>query len=1043
MLRELARDKVGDLAQILAIETAQVEQHAVLVEPREHGRAGPATESGARALTAGQRDRERRQRASRVGAAARERFGLDDFGSERREAGGEILGGDAESGRRGLDRTQGRDLRQWIPIPVDPQRRLESGQGQLVASEGPIQRVHPAARDQLSPADEDPALRAAQELVAGEQDESDPGGQAGAHAWLVFEACNRSVDEKPGAEIVGHDHALVLAGECLQFGQGRRTREAHDAEVARVDLQQHRGARADRTRVVAQVGAIGRPHLHHRAPRLGHHVGHAEPTADLDEFAARDHDLAALRQRAQHQVHRRGVVVDDQRALHAQQLAKETRHRFLALVAQAGDGIDLHDRVARRSRDRRHRSVRQRRPPDPRVQHDAGSVHDTGVVHREGTADIVTHGPRGTGTGEQRGHRVGCQRAAQRPRPDAIQIAACDAQERRPRQRRELGPPQERIQRRNGAKRGGRVALAAVDSRHRGIPYHPLAMESAALHLPEPDPRERAMAKTLGTSELIARVLLARGIDDPDRAREWLRPDLRRLADPFSFTGMERAIERVRQAISQGERILIHGDYDVDGITGSVLLLKLFGLVQADAKVHIPAREDGYSFTAASERAVTDGGFSLCISVDNGTNAVDSIARIQAAGCDVIVTDHHGTLENTAQPHTLINPRLPAAGYPDRELAGCGVAFRLAAALAASFSRGRAEGAEFREFLTEAMAYVALGTIADVAPLRGENRILVHHGLRALAHSPNPGLRALIETAGISGRVPTVDDVAFRIAPLINAAGRMGSAADAVALLSARGYHEAQEAAKVLEAQNERRRTVERELLEDAVAKAQARPEAILVLASEGWHAGVLGIVAARLTDATGKPTLLLNIEDGRARGSGRSAGSLDLRQALADCTDLLTTHGGHAAAVGLELPAGQIDAFRVAINERCGAAVRPRPTPPPDGQASLAELDVRALRALEALAPFGTRNPRPSFVTERVRLVGRPCLDPRGNDLRLRVAQAGQVLPARLANGAARCEELRDRREEFRLIHTPRLSRWSDDGPIELVVTHLEAMPQ
>ena len=566
-------------------------------------------------------------------------------------------------------------------------------------------------------------------------------------------------------------------------------------------------------------------------------------------------------------------------------------------------------------------------------------------------------------------------------------------------------------------------------------------MERAALPLPEPDPRERAMAKTLGVSDLTARVLLARGLDDPDRAREWLRPDLRRLADPFTFTGMERAIERIRTAIAGGERILIHGDYDVDGITGTVLLVKLFALVQADVKAHIPAREDGYSFSAASERAVAAGPFSLCISVDNGTNAIESIDRIQATGCDVIVTDHHGTLEHTARPHTLINPRLPDAGYPDRDLAGCGVAFRLAAALSASFSRGRAEGAEFREFLTEAMAYVALGTVADVAPLRGENRILVHHGLRALAHSPSPGLRALLEAAGVTGRTPTVEDIAFRIAPLINAAGRMGNASDAVALLMARGYQEAQDAAKVLEVHNERRRKVEREQLEEAMALALASPDAILVIGSPGWHAGVLGIVAARLTDATGKPTLLLTIEGDRARGSGRSAGSLDLRQALSDCSELLTSHGGHAAAVGLELPASQLDAFRCAINERAGDAVRPRPVSPPDGRADLAELDVRALRALEQLGPFGTRNPRPSFVTDRVRLVGRPSLETRGNDLRLRVVQSGQVLPARLTNGATRCDELRDRREEFRLIHTPRLSRWSDDGPIELVVTHLEAL--
>jgi len=566
-------------------------------------------------------------------------------------------------------------------------------------------------------------------------------------------------------------------------------------------------------------------------------------------------------------------------------------------------------------------------------------------------------------------------------------------------------------------------------------------MERASFATPVPDPRERALARTLGVPDLLARVLLSRGFDDPDRARVHLKPDLRQLHDPFLFHGMDRAVARIRDAMTRGERILIHGDYDVDGISGSVLLVKLFGLVQADAKIHIPRREDGYSFTEASLRAVADGGFKLCISVDNGTNAVGVIDRIQGLGCDVIVTDHHGTLENTARPHTLINPRLPDAGYPDRDLAGCGVAFRLATALAQSFSRGTTHSDEFREFLTECLAYVALGTIADVAPLRGENRVLVAHGLRALAASPNPGIRALLDAAGIGSEQPDVEDVAFRIAPLINAAGRMGQASDAVDLLMAKGYQPAQEAAKLLEAHNERRRKVEKELLEQALEIAALRSEPILVIAGVGWHHGVLGIVAARLAESTGRPALLLTIDGGRARGSGRSAGCLDLRRALAGCSDVLTAHGGHAAAVGLELPAARVDELRARINEVAGGEVRPRTADRPDGCAGFDELDVRALRQLDQLGPFGIGNPRPTFVTEGVRLLGRPAVDARGTDLRLRVAHNGQVLPARIVSGAGRFEELRERRELFRLVYTPRTSRWVDEGPVELLVSHLDLL--
>jgi len=564
-------------------------------------------------------------------------------------------------------------------------------------------------------------------------------------------------------------------------------------------------------------------------------------------------------------------------------------------------------------------------------------------------------------------------------------------------------------------------------------------MHGAPLDLPVKDPRERALARTLGVPDLLARVLLARGFDDPERARNHLRPDLRRLHDPFLFRGMDRAVQRIRDAMARRERIMIHGDYDVDGIAGSVLLAKLLRLVQADVKVYIPRRADGYSFTAASVQAVVDGGFKLCISVDNGTNAVRAIDAIQAHGCDVIVTDHHGTLENTARPHTLINPRLPDAGYPDRELAGCGVAFRLATALAQTFSRGTTHSDEFKEFLAEGMAYVALGTIADVAPLRGENRILVWHGLRALGASPNPGIRALLDAAGLSDAPVDADDVAFRIAPLLNAAGRMGHASAAVDVLLARGYQDAQEAAKRLETLNELRRKVEKEVLDEALQLAAARTEPILVLAAPGWHHGVLGIVAARIAETTGKPAILLTIEGDRARGSGRSAGSLDLRRALADSSSVLTAHGGHAAAVGVELAADAIDAFRDMINEVAGDLVRPRPIEPVDGCADFAELDVRTLRQLELLGPFGTGNPRPTFVTEGARLLGRPSIDARGCDLRLRVVQAGQVLPARLAGGAARFEELRERREPCRLVYTPRASRWADEGPVELLVTHLQ----
>ncbi len=556
--------------------------------------------------------------------------------------------------------------------------------------------------------------------------------------------------------------------------------------------------------------------------------------------------------------------------------------------------------------------------------------------------------------------------------------------------------------------------------------------------MPEPDPRERAIAHTVGQPDLMARILLARGFEDPQKIRAHLAPSLRSLHDPFSFAQMEKAVDRIRKAISDNERILIHGDYDVDGITGTVLLLKLFALIGADAKPFIPTRRDGYSFTEASVRAVKEGNFTVCISVDNGTNACRHIDQIQALGCDVIVTDHHGTTDNVAAAFAVLNPRLHDAGYPDRELAGVGVAFRLASAIAKSFSQTRSISAEFREFLLDCMALVALGTVADVAPLRGENRIMTFHGLRALAASRNPGIRALLDSAGLSNRSPDAEDIAFRIAPLINAAGRMGSALEAVTLLTADGYSEAQEAAKALEKHNRNRRQVEKELLELARAQATGSEDSVLVLSGDGWHSGVMGIVAARLAETMHKPTLLISFDGDLGRGSGRTPAGFHLREALHACKEHLVQYGGHAAAAGLEIEKPKLEAFKQKINQVADEMNRSRPTIPIDGHAGFSEFEPHLLRKLDQLGPFGAGNPRPTFASRGVKLVGLPHVDSRGRDLRIRVAQDGIVIPARLRNGAAHFETVRELNSEVEIIYTPRVSRRGEDGPIEIYILQL-----
>lgn len=563
-------------------------------------------------------------------------------------------------------------------------------------------------------------------------------------------------------------------------------------------------------------------------------------------------------------------------------------------------------------------------------------------------------------------------------------------------------------------------------------------MLRAALEKPPTDPREQALARALGMPELVSRVLLARGVDTPEAAKAFLRPDLGSLHDPFAFTHMQRAVDRVRDALRAGHPILIHGDYDADGISGTVLLHKFLSLLHCTSKPFIPARADGYSFSAASVKAIKDGGFPLVISVDNGTNAIRPIAELQRSGVDVIVTDHHGTTDNVADAYCVLNPRLPDAGYPDRNLAGCGVAFCLVAAMAESLSGTMRRSSEFADFLVDALGYVALGTVADVAPLSGENRTLVYHGLRSLSVSRNPGIRALMDAAGLQHRGAGVEDIGFRLAPLINAAGRVGHADDSVKLLNARGFPEAQSAAKVLEQHNHERRKVERALQDEVLQLITDHQGPAVVLGAEHWHAGVLGIVAARVAEQTHKPVMLVAFDGETGRGSGRCTNGLHLRDALGACSHLLVAHGGHAAAAGLEILREHFERFQT---EFAAACERLAPSQHPfraDGPATFAELEPQSLRRLESLGPFGNGNPRPRFVTRGVKMVGNPFVEGRGQHVRVRFVEEGELLPARIVRGAPYFEDLRASGARWDIAYTPRISSRGEDGPVQLDVHDL-----
>ena len=360
------------------------------------------------------------------------------------------------------------------------------------------------------------------------------------------------------------------------------------------------------------------------------------------------------------------------------------------------------------------------------------------------------------------------------------------------------------------------------------------------------------------------------------------------LHDPFGLPGMEEACERLARAIRDKENVLVHGDYDVDGVTGTALLTRLLRQVGARVRWHIPNRlVDGYSFGEHSVRRARETESTVVISVDNGTSAGETIGQLNDIGVDTIVTDHHeppdGPLPDAL---AIVNPKLHESTYPWRELCGGAVAFKLAWGLAQHLGEGRQASAEMKKFLEEACAYVAIATVCDVVPLLDENRVFARYGLRALGSSTNPGLRALCQTAKLDGRTPTAEDVGYQIGPRINASGRLGSAQRAVDLLLAETDEHARALARELDGLNDRRKTIEREVLaeaqqvvEDSLSDPDQHP--VLVLAGQGWHQGVVGIVAARLVDRYHRPAIVIGLDG--AEGRGKCTNSRWLQRARRD----------------------------------------------------------------------------------------------------------------------------------------------------------------
>jgi single-stranded-DNA-specific exonuclease len=518
-----------------------------------------------------------------------------------------------------------------------------------------------------------------------------------------------------------------------------------------------------------------------------------------------------------------------------------------------------------------------------------------------------------------------------------------------------------------------------------------------------------ALADALAVPRPVATLLWQRGVREVERARAFLRPSLLDLEPPERIPGLERAAERILAGGARGERICVWGDYDVDGLCGTVLLVEALAELGIAAASHIPHRlDDGYGLNAAGIRLLRSRGVDLLITVDGGANDREELALARELGLEVIITDHH-PIEGGELPDALLVHPAPTEGHAEPGLCGAGVAYKLAWGLGRRAASGEKVEPRFRSFLEEALTLAALGTVADVVPLVGDNRAIVAHGLRAIARSPRPGLRALLEVCALGSRDLEASDIGYRLAPHLNAAGRLGEVELALELLRTRDPARGRELAASLAALNRRRKGIELEMVEACLAEVDAHPpgRGPLLFSREGWHAGVAGIVAARLAERLERPVFVVAVGEAIARGSARSTPGAPLTPLYAVARPHALSVGGHALAGGITAAPERLPALRSAIEEWDPPAPAPERTRSYDLAIPAAEATLDLARGLALLAPFGEGNPEPLLridglsVVEPPRLVGR-----REEHLQVRLGHPGGTIDGIWFRGAARAGE-------------------------------------
>ena len=548
----------------------------------------------------------------------------------------------------------------------------------------------------------------------------------------------------------------------------------------------------------------------------------------------------------------------------------------------------------------------------------------------------------------------------------------------------------------------------------------------------------KSLANELKVSPIVAALLITRGYETVEKANTFLNPSFDQLHEPYLLKDMEKAVKRILQAVENEEKILVWGDYDVDGTTGTVVVRKALELLGAKSGFHIPHRfTEGYGVNIPMLEKAKERGYSLIISVDCGIRSFEPISWAKENGLDFIATDHHLPDEKQGLPDAfaVVNPNQNGCQYPDKNLAGVGVAFKLAHALL----REKDKEKYVRGFLK----VVAIGTIADVMNLTGENRAIVSLGLKDLPKAVNYGLKALMEVADCTNEM-TSYDIGFRIAPRINAAGRMDEARTIVDLLETADFDEARKLAETLNSRNRERQQIQQKITELAILEtANLADKKFIVVAGEGWHRGVIGLAASRIADKLYRPTIVLSIENGIAHGSARSIKDYHLLDGLDSCRELFEQYGGHAAAAGMKIKRENIELLQERLNEHATANLTEEDLIPElkiDAIVSSKTLNIDLVKELKRFEPFGMGNPKPRFLTKDLILTNEPLVM-KEKHLKLKLTDAdGKAFEAVWWDGVDKSKgQTLNAKTRIELAYTPEANTWNGNTRLQLVVEDLK----